>query len=178
MSYPYEPQPEQDSITKWQLEIQEELQRFEFDLKGFYYNPEKKEWEKIPNSTQIINLQGVSEIINFARMHTGKTLFLSDLSEKEIYNKMQHAMDDFCATIGVNHKIYQVRNGISDLNIIRSKMEGFLFPALKRSQNGGERKFIQNTTNINVADTNSGNKQPKNFVDKLMAGFGGKQDGS
>ena len=82
---------QQDNLIKWQLELDNILERIEHILRGdiLFSENGKTGWKKNPDHTQwILNEYGVNEIMRVLSSYLNRNTILSDYTEEEIREKV------------------------------------------------------------------------------------------
>jgi len=139
-------QEQRDSLTKWQQNLEPELQQMVHDLKKEVmtsYDAEGEEvWEPI-DEEPICTDEFVHRFLTKVRPFMSKNVMMSNYSEERILLVLRYALIDIITDIGYNREKYKIDKG--DMDHIVQVFKSYIMPTLFRPMNQGERKHIGTT---------------------------------
>lgn len=136
--------PSQDTLIKESFEsIEKTLNDLECALKGLYWNPAQRTYEK--KHDPIMNNEGINSFMFFIRMHFNVNTVITNLNEKEINAIMEAISEVVCMGLAYNYQTFNIKN-FSNLDIIQTTFENVIYMALKRSYNFGTFTKLSGTT--------------------------------
>jgi len=147
-------QEQKDNLTKWQQNLEPELQQIMHDLKKEIMvgvDDEGKEiWEPIGGKPICTN-EFVHRFLTKARPFMTKNLMMSNYSEERILQIIRFALIDLYMDIGYNRTKYKVDKG--DMDHIIQVFKSYITPTLFRPMQQGERKHISTTSKESLIRT-------------------------
>ena len=152
------------NLVKWQLDIQEELERIEHLLKGHvpgYDNKGNEIWKDCPKEEQIFNNRGVREILKILTWYLNKNFILSNFGEEQI-NQRVHQFGDYLTNfIFVNYEDFGLDDAdkIKHFPMIVMNIVNTVEAAYNRALNGGERESLRTARTVNQTEP-LGRQQP------------------
>ena len=132
-------------LTKWQLSPEEIVEKLEHDLKGEIpkWDKETETWTWKQVGKKLMNDNGVKMIITLVFSHIGKNTILSTLKTNEIASVMKLLHKHLTLHLSDKWKEYEIDK--SDLTLINDIVTNTIWFALKRAENGAEKKFLSST---------------------------------
>jgi len=157
-----------DNLIKWQLELNDILERAEHILRGDVpkYKDGHMIWEKNPNSeNNPLNAHGVELILKTLSLYINRNTILSDYEDEEIREKVF----DFGREL--NNLIFMKYDEIGmdtekkrkEYGMIVLEMKDLVHSAYKRALNGGERRSLREMINVQQSSQSFGTMQGGQF---------------
>ena len=139
-------QEQKDSLTKWQQNLEPELQQLTHDLKkevmtGFTKDDEEM-WTAVDDNP-VCTDEFVHRFLTKARPFMTKNLMMSNYSEERILHILRFALIDMVTDVGYNRKKYKIDKG--DMDHVVQVFKSYITPTLFRPMQQGERKHIGTT---------------------------------
>lgn len=125
------------------------LQNVRRNLKGFFWNPDTKEFEKLEGFEPLMNDTGISKYLAIMSSFLNDTTTFSSFKEEEIAQIVCYICDAAIPVIHINYKEYGVKNK-SDLLILDNQIFMMAISALKKAVGGGDRNVIRGTLSENI----------------------------
>ena len=148
------PTPLSDDITKWRLQGDDVITTMEHHLKGEFLerniidvDGEKmavEQWVAKPDS-RFMNDTGAKAVVTTATMIINKVVFLSNMSEEDIYNICKDIEIALARLIYDNWSEFEVKRRPDP--VIHILMD-LVFSGLMRAKGGGERDSLTKAENI------------------------------
>jgi len=131
-------------LARWQLDLTEMLDELCHHFRGDEYDQEKNQWVTNPQY-KLMNEKGIREVVNQLRM-ANRNIFLSNLTEDEIRSMMKYFMISFTVFLSLKWSQFDIDK--KNMTLIKELVVFTLYPALKRSQQAGERKSLYQTQRV------------------------------
>jgi hypothetical protein len=143
MIYPDIPQ---DPNFLWKtLDTSDLIQEIEMRLKGFYYDPTKKNW--IKKTKAIMEDEGIDILVwQVIKPNFNEHIVISCLSQEDIYRFMRDIRDAFRYWVMVNHVKYNF--SVSNFDTVRNEIDHTIFAFLMRTREGKDHNRISNNYNF------------------------------
>jgi len=148
---------ENQNLVKWQLDIQEELERIEHLLRGHipgYDDKGNGVWKESPIEEQVFNDRGVREILKILTWYLNKNFILSNFSEEQIDQRVlqfSYALTDFIflnyEDFGLNTPEKMKHYPMIIMNIVNT-----VEAAYNRALHGGERESLRTARTVNQTE--------------------------
>jgi hypothetical protein len=143
-----------DNVVKWQVDMEEILERFEHFLRGdeLIEKDGNKIWVKSEDKKdRIVNEYGVNEIMNFISMYLNKNTILSDYSDDEINEIMFNFGKSFSDYL---FRVYEkIELGPHHYDMLVREVVDAIRSAYKRAKTGGERRSLREARSITQSET-------------------------
>lgn len=127
--------------TRWQLEVIDILADLEHDLKGEVWDSDTSKYKQVGEPR--VNEIGLRDLMSFVRTHVNKVSFLTNLNEDDVNQICQEARVDLAELLLFNWQEYKIEK--TNLNTLVEMIDHFIFLALMRSKDEGERIFLGKT---------------------------------
>lgn len=158
------------NIIRWQLEIEQYLERFEHYMYGHTRDYAKRTWKDIGDEADPkCNKQGVKDMISFLSNELDKTLTMSNLTMEDVYRLAREARRNIVELVYLNWKLWELYKRY--WNDVVIKIDHIIFTNLLRAYNQGERNYhkaVQTYRETRVVNNNPQQKQQKSG---LLSGF-------
>jgi len=156
--------PVDPETSKWEMDLQQDIETLKHKLLGETYNYQEQQWERKFNP--MVNEQGAHEIIAYIESNTGKNASLTDFTPDEVDKHMQLIHRTFAKTMFENgtRKTWQIPS-VSTAEAITTMVLEFIFPNKTRARD----KTILNYRKAHeTIRTIGGNTQRQGFMNKIM----------
>jgi len=149
---PFTPQL-QDNLIKWQLELDNILERAEHILRGDVLQSEQGHliWKKNTNpKSNILNEYGVQEVMRILSMYLNRNTILSDYEPEEIYEIVKDFGNELNDLMFMKYE----EMGLTDLEkrknypMLMREMVDIVFSAYNRAKRGGERRSLREARQV------------------------------
>ena len=154
-------------LIKWQLENEVILEAIEHDLRREKFDPRQKDWIKPKDSKQMLNEEGIYDVLAIFRSRTHKSFALTNFEKEDVYRIARQIKNEVAIKLYHNHKKYEV--DFSDLDTIVNLIDQNAFAVLMKSYRDLQRKHLSETTTYSKVEQNVNNPQKNN---NPLAGFG------
>jgi hypothetical protein len=148
------PRMPDNDFTMWRLDVNEIVSQFEHDLKGEYYDVNKRMW--VSKGAQLLNDDGVKMLTSLLGTIVNKVTFLTSLNEREIKQIMLEFNIALVELLFYQWKEFDVKK--EHLGLIVTKVVRFIFVALKRADMAGERESLKSESKVIRVHTEGGGK--------------------
>ena len=147
-----------------QLNPERTIKEIRLTLKG---QREDEEGRIVKEGDSLMNDKGIGNIILSIKSVVNTNTVMSALKEVTIKKMMIDLMDDIIDDLTLNWKEYGIKNE-NDRDRVEGCVKRMVYPALMRSCEGGERRFLGRTTvkSINTAPRFQSQKK-ENFWSKF-----------
>lgn len=140
------PEKQMDNdFSRW-LEVVDDILNFlEHDLRGDVYDEKTESW--LPpdeGHKKIINKDGIRAIMSLTRTVVNKNTFVTRLEEKQINMMTLQLNLDLIDLLFQKGDDFEVDPKM--MTVIEDKIMFFIYNALSRARDGGERAFLSTTT--------------------------------
>jgi len=149
----YQPMPSSDAakisadFSKWRLDAETLFIELEHDLKGETWAVNKEgQGEWIKSGIEIMSDRAAKCVVSIMRMLINKNTFLTNLKEDEIMIVCRSVMTAFANHLAYNWEEWGVEK--EHLDMLATQIGEFLFMALKRAQNEGERLSLARSEQV------------------------------
>jgi len=143
----------QENLIKWQLELDNILERAEHILRGDVLSSEQGHliWKKSDNpKSNILNEYGVQEVMRILSMYLNRNTILSDYEKSEIYE----VVHDFAKELNDLMFMKYEEMGLTTLEkrknypMLMREMTDIVLSAYKRALDGGERRSLREARQV------------------------------
>ena len=134
------------------------LEQLRMNLKGFFYDYEKKAYVRIEGFEPLLNDTGIAKYLSIMSAIITDLVTFSNYKDDEINDLTLYVCDKALPTIHINYKEYGIKNK-SDLQIIDIQIFNLTLAAFKKAVSAGDRNVIRQVTSENILQR-SGIQQP------------------
>ena len=135
-------------FNRFMADMTADLELLEHDLLGEEYNPREKQWVKAGAS--LTNKAGAHAFSSDVRPRINKNTFISNLDDKQIQLFMNNYGRSLSDMIFFNQEDFEIKP--ENMSVIFNKLYDFVYIALHRCKNAGERDYY-GSTNVSVSKT-------------------------
>lgn len=125
------------------------LRNIRMNLKGFFWNPENKQFEKIANFQPMMNDVGINKYMDVLSSFLNDTLTFSNYNEMEVGRICLHICEEVIPVIHVNYVEFGIKSK-TDLPLVDMKIFVMSLSALKKAMGAGDRAVIGRTITENI----------------------------
>jgi len=125
------------------------LRNIRMNLKGFFWNPENKQFEKIANFQPMMNDVGINKYMDVLSSFLNDTLTFSNYNELEVGRICLHICEEVIPVIHVNYVEFGIKSK-TDLPLVDMKIFVMSLSALKKAMGAGDRAVIGRTITENI----------------------------
>lgn len=135
-----QPQQQYPELTKWQLDSTDPYEKIIQYLKGYAWVEKggKGKWKNV--TEPLLNDAGIHRMRTFLYSTGNKIQYLSDMDKNEIALAMRELRSELAWHLIINQKEYEVSR--EDISLLVNIIMQVVWAGVKRSEGGGERKFI------------------------------------
>lgn len=164
IEYPATPKPPKDIPTVTPPKIKEEaaeigiirelspkkvLEQLRQNLKGYFWDYEKKEYVKIEGMEALMNEKGISKYLSIMSSVITDLVTFSNYKDTEINELTLYVCDKAIPTIHINYKEYGIK-AKSDLEIIDIQIFNLTLAAFKKAVGAGDRSVVRGTVSEDI----------------------------
>lgn len=120
------------------------LEQLRMNLKGCFWDYEKKAYAQIPDMKPLMNEKGIAKYLSIMSSIITDLVTFSNYKDEEVKSLVQYVCDKAIPTIHINYKEYGVQSK-SDLGIIDIQIFNLTYAAFKKAVGAGERNVIRGT---------------------------------
>lgn len=135
-------------FNRFMADMTAELELLFHNLLGEEYNQQDNNWVKTGDS--VTNKAGAHALTSDVRTRINKNTFISNLTDKQINRFMVNYGRGLSDMIFFNQDDYEIKP--ENMSVIFNKFYDFVFIALHRCKDAGEREYY-GATNVNVSKT-------------------------
>jgi len=125
------------------------LEQLRMNLKGFFWDYEKKGYMAITGYTPLMNDKGIAKYLSIMSSVITDLVTFSHYNEEEINRLTLYVCDKAIPMIHINYKEYGIPTKC-DLQIIDIQIFNLTLAAFKKAVGGGDRSVIRNVTSENI----------------------------
>ena len=125
------------------------LEQLRMNLKGHYYDYEKKMYKKIEGFEPLLNDRGIAKYLAIMSSVVTDLITFSSYSQEEIPNLTLFVCDKALPVIHINYKEYGIKEK-SDLQIIDIQIFNLTLAAFKKAVGAGDRSVIGRTISESI----------------------------
>jgi len=137
----YEQKEERDQLTKWQQDLNPELQEFVHKLKKEVKGKDGK-WERVligeVPMKQISTDEGIWEMVMMIEPLLSRNLMMTNYSDEIIQREKRRVASDFILHLKYYWKYYEIDPG--NLSYLLNLFKSIVYPTFNRALNDGERR--------------------------------------
>lgn len=152
---------------------QNDLHEYELFLRGLM---ETQEGDFIPVGDQLLSDEGIGRILGQMQARINQATFMSDMEENQIRALVAEPggfVDALCVDLMVNRVRYKIDNPAAR-DVIVSSAASFVFAAMCRAKEGGERRFWKGSQQEITTRVDGLQGKKGGVLGKLMGWAGGK----
>jgi len=145
------------------------LEQLRMNLKGFFYDYEKKAYVKIQGFEPLLNDTGIAKYLSIMASIITDLVTFSNYKDDEINSLTLYVCDKALPTIHINYKEYGIQNK-SDLQIIDIQIFNLTLAAFKKAVGAGDRNVVRGTISENIASRMGYGQMPvqkQSFLSKI-----------
>jgi len=145
------------------------LEQLRMNLKGFFYDYEKKAYVRIEGFEPLLNDTGIAKYLSIMSAIITDLVTFSNYKDDEINNLTLYVCDKALPTIHINYKEYGIKNK-SDLQIIDIQIFNLTLAAFKKAVGAGDRNVVRGTISENIASRMGFGQMPvqkQSFLSKI-----------
>ena len=146
------------------------LEQLRMNLKGFFWDYEKKCYMAITGYTPLMNDKGIAKYLSIMSSVITDLVTFSHYKEEEINRLTLYVCDKAIPMIHINYKEYGIP-AKCDLQIIDIQIFNLTLAAFKKAVGGGDRSVIRNVTSENIVQKAGFMQQPhvktQGFLSKI-----------
>lgn len=135
-------------FNRFMADMTAELELLEHDLLGEEYNPATKQW--VSTGVSLTNKAGAHAFTADVRPRINKNTFISNLQDKQIKLFMQNYGRSLSDMIFYNQEDFGIKP--ENMSVIFNKLYDFVYIALHRCKDHGERDYY-GSTSVSVSKT-------------------------
>ncbi len=135
------------------------LEQLRMNLKGKYYDEEKKAYIKIDGFEPLMNDRGIAKYLAIMSSVVTDLITFSSYSQDEVPNLTLFVCDKALPVIHINYKEYGIKEK-SDLQIIDIQIFNLTLAAFKKAVGAGDRSVIGRTISENIVSRGGGMINP------------------
>jgi len=120
------------------------LEQLRMNLKGFFWDYDKKGYIKLDGFEPLLNDKGIAKYLSIMASVITDLITFSSYSEKEIPQLVLYICDKAIPVIHINYKEYGIKEK-SDLQIIDIQIFNLTLGAFKKAVGAGDRSVIGRT---------------------------------
>lgn len=120
------------------------LEQLRMNLKGFFWDYEKRDWVKIEGFEPLLNDKGIAKYLSIMSSVVTDLVTFSNYKDNEIAQLTLYICDKAIPTIHINYKDYDIREK-SDLQIVDIQIFNLTYAAFKKAVAAGDRGVIGRT---------------------------------
>jgi len=144
---------EQENLIRWQLDIQEELERIENLLRKYIPKTDKNGrvyYAQPREEDQLFNEKGINEILNLLAWYLNKNIILSNFSEEDIKVRCKQFHKFLTNFIFNNYQEFglDTKEKIKHYPMIVMNLTNTVEAAYNRALNGGERTSLRTARSV------------------------------
>jgi len=148
---------ENQNLVKWQLDIQEELERIEHLLRGHipgYDDKGNEVWKESPIEEQVFNDRGVREILKILTWYLNKNFVLSNFSEEQIDQRVLQFANTLTDFIFINYEDFglDTKEKMKHFPMVIMNIVNTVEASYNRALNGGERESLRTARTVNQTE--------------------------
>ena len=149
---------EKDNLTRWQQDLEPELQLLVHDLKREFYDGNgwvKEIGDDDKPVPQICNDVLIRKMVTLLRPLVSRNLIMSNYSEENIQTELRSTNFAFIENLGYNYQKYAIDKG--DLSIVVRLFKSVARPTFYRAFNAGERNLMKHISKEHTIRTTNDN---------------------
>lgn len=176
---------ERDDLTRWQQDLDEDLQKLRYNLMNYTFNFEKQTWgaetqlvidedgnEKEVPIPPLLNKFGIAKTTSVVKQYLNRNVMMSNLSLQIINRIMLGFSETLILDLGQNYDNYdpdRIRRHLpeNDLKLVLKLLQDTVEPTLYRALDNGERKYLNTTHKHIEAFTDQQQPQKKGLFNRL-----------
>ncbi len=144
---------EENNLIKWQLDIQNELERIEHLLRKHIPKKDKKGktyFVESQKKDQVFNETGINEILNILNWYLNKNILLSNFNEEDIKMRCKQFHDELTDFIFNNYQRFglDTKEKIKHYPMVVMNLTNTVESAYNRALNGGERTSLRTARSV------------------------------
>ena len=134
------------------------LEQVRMNLKGFFWDYEKKDWIQLPGFSPVMNDKGISKYLSIISSVVTDLVTFSSYKDEEINPLVLYVCDKAIPVIHINYREYGIKEK-SDLQIIDIQIFNLTLAAFKKAVGAGDRGVIGRTISENILNRSGGMSQ-------------------
>lgn len=157
-----EQKSETENLTRWQQDLDPDIERMVHDLRMEYFNGERERWERQKDINgepirPLCNELLIRKMVALLRPNTSRNLIMSNYTDSIIQDELRSLYISFIMHLGFNRVLYDVEKG--DMSMILRLFKSVAKPTFYRALNAGERNSLK--TIYKHIDTNTSRPNKK-----------------
>lgn len=144
------------------------LEQLRMNLKGYFFDYEKKTYIRIEGFEPLMNDKGIAKYLSIMSAVITDLITFSNYTAEEIPQLVLYVCDKAIPTIHINYKEYGIKEK-SDLQIIDIQIFNLTLGAFKKAIGAGDRGVVGRTISENIM-TRAGVIQPMREEQKSFLG--------
>lgn len=154
-----------------ELSSKRTLEQLRMNLKGFFWDYEKKVYVRMEGFEPLMNDKGIAKYLSIMSSVISDVVTFSSYSDKEVPQLTLHVCEKAIPVIHINYKDYGVKEK-SDLQIIDVQIFNLTLGAFKKAIGAGDRGVIGRTISENIMTRGfQGNQPYSNIPQERRGGF-------
>lgn len=125
------------------------LEQLRMNLKGFFWDMEKKEYVKIPGMESLMNDRGIAKYLSIMSSVITDLVTFSNYRAEEVNHLTFYVCEKAIPTIHLNYKEYGIKDK-SDLQILDIQLFNLTLAAFKKAIGAGDRGVIRGVMTENI----------------------------
>jgi hypothetical protein len=140
------------------------LEQLRMNIKGYYWDSDKKEYIKIPGMHPLMNDKGISKYLSIMSSVITDLVTFSNYKDSEINRLTEYICEKIIPTIHINYVEYGIQEK-SDLPIIDVQIFNLTLASFKKAVGAGDRNLVRGVTTENIS------QRPSNYNEERRGGF-------
>lgn len=128
------------------------LEQLRMNLKGFYFDTDKKEYVKIPGMEPLMNDKGIAKYLSVMGSVITDLVTFSNYQASEINQLTLYVCEKVIPTIHINYKEYGIKEK-SDLQILDVQIFNLTLASFKKGLGSGDRNVIRGVISESIANS-------------------------
>jgi len=135
------------------------LEQLRMNLKGFFWDYEKKCYIEVKGYQPLMNDKGIAKYLSIMSAVITDLVTFSNYKDEEINRLTLYVCDKAIPTIHVNYREYGIHEKC-DLDIIDIQIFNLTLAAFKKAVGSGDRNVIRNVTSENIMQRSGFSQTP------------------
>lgn len=156
------PVQQSEQQTRWELDLTPEIRAIINRMRGRVFDEKQEEWVQVREP--LVNEKGIHKIMVLMEGMTTKATPMTDLRSDEVVNVVRTLHCDLAWHLIMKMEEYEIDK--PDLRIIIPLVTNMIFFSVKRSEEGGERKYRKGI--MRVSESTKPAKEEKSIWSKVI----------
>ena len=146
------------------------LRQIRENLRGFFWNDEEKEYQKIEGFEPLMNDYGINKFLSILGSVLNDVVTMSNIPPDEVNRLVLHVCDNTIPVMYIDYKNWGIKSK-SDLELLANQIFMTTYGALHKASGAGDRSVIRGTLQETIQQRTSNMPMPeqgkKGFMSKL-----------